>query len=78
MDADSLKKELMDLQQHEAFLDQEIASLSAKNEKELLHQYNDIKDAAQVVMGALADLERVTLLEMHKRFNMEPTNKTME
>lgn len=37
---------------------------------ELLHKYNDIKDATQRVLGALAVHEGVTVKEMHKRYNL--------
>lgn len=42
---------------------------------QLLHEYNDVKDAAQVVMGALADLEGTTVSEIHTRFGMDEYNK---
>ncbi|EDS25910.1 predicted protein [Culex quinquefasciatus] len=37
---------------------------------ELLHKYNDIKDATQRVLGALAVHEGVTVREMHRRYNL--------
>ena len=35
-----------------------------------LHEYNDIKDATQVVLGYLADLQGVTVKELHQKFGL--------
>lgn len=37
---------------------------------ELLHKYNDIKDATQVIISRLANMEQVTVAEIHKRYNL--------
>lgn len=37
----------------------------------LLHQYNDIKDAAQVVINHIANLEETTITEVHKRLELK-------
>lgn len=37
---------------------------------ELLHDYNDIKDAAQVVLGALARMKEVTIASLHKQYDL--------
>lgn len=34
----------------------------------LLHEFNDVKDAAQIVLGALANLEGKTFKEMHLHY----------
>lgn len=36
----------------------------------LLHQYNNIKDATQVVINHLANLEGTTITDIHKRLNL--------
>ena len=36
-----------------------------------LHHYNEIKDAAQIVMGRIADLDQITLREVHEHFGAE-------
>lgn len=36
---------------------------------ELLHQYNDVKDAAQVIIGALANVDTKTIKSLHEKFN---------
>lgn len=41
-----------------------------KEVMQLMHQYNDIKDATQVVLGKLSNLEGVTLKEMHLKYNL--------
>ncbi|XP_064121635.1 DNA repair protein SWI5 homolog [Macrobrachium nipponense] len=35
-----------------------------------LHRYNEIKDAAQLVMGRLAELEGVTVKEIHEKYGV--------
>lgn len=35
-----------------------------------LHKYNDIKDAAQIVLGRLAIIEGVTVAEIHRNYNL--------
>uniref|UniRef100_A0A1I8M9P3 Uncharacterized protein n=1 Tax=Musca domestica TaxID=7370 RepID=A0A1I8M9P3_MUSDO len=41
---------------------------------QLLHDFNDVKDAAQIVLGALANLECKTIKEMHLIYNL-PLNE---
>lgn len=36
----------------------------------LLHEYNNIKDATQIVLGALANLEGVTIKQMHLKYGL--------
>lgn len=70
--------QLANLIKQEADLDKEIATLkeSGFQVEELqghiqnLHRYNEIKDAAQLVLGRLAELEQVTVKEMHKKYNV--------
>lgn len=37
---------------------------------DLLHEYNEIKDAAQVVIGCIANIEKTTVKEIHQRLNL--------
>lgn len=39
-----------------------------------LHEYNDIKDITQMVLGQLAHLYGVTVTELHRKFNL-PTHE---
>ncbi|KOB72830.1 Rolly protein [Operophtera brumata] len=39
---------------------------------QLLHQYNDVKDATQVVIEHIANLEGTSVTEIHRRLNLEP------
>lgn len=72
--------QLANLIKQEADLDKEIAILkeSGFQVEELqihidnLHKYNEVKDAAQLVLGRLAELEQVTLKEMHKKYSVPP------
>lgn len=43
----------------------------------LLHQYNDAKDAAQVVINHIANVEGTTVSEIHKRLGLNDWNKTL-
>lgn len=36
----------------------------------LLHEYNDVKDATQCIVGALANLECVTIKSLHQKFDL--------
>ena len=70
-------QELKVLKEKEENLDKKIEFLEAKGFKvddlqyyiDELHHYNDIKDAAQIVMGRIADIDQVTFKEVHQRYN---------
>ncbi|KAG5883044.1 hypothetical protein JTB14_010433 [Gonioctena quinquepunctata] len=58
-------------------LDKEIGDLEKKGittdlqpQMTALHEYNDMKDLAQLVLGYLADVELVTITELHRRFDL--------
>lgn len=69
-------RSLQELLEREAELDRQIAELRAEGlsveeldeQIDLLHRYNDVKDAAQVVMGRLAELESVTVRSLHEKY----------
>lgn len=67
--------EKKDLHELEKSLDIELEKLKKKKKEKddimkALHQYNDIKDATQEVLGRLAILEGVTVAEMHRKYNL--------
>lgn len=72
------EEQLANLIKEEIELDKDINALKEKGFKteelkghiDRLHRYNDVKDAAQLVLGRLAEIERVTLKEMHKKYNV--------
>lgn len=39
---------------------------------QLLHQYNDIKDATQIVINHIANIEGTTVTKVHRRLNLQP------
>lgn len=39
-------------------------------EVQLLHQYNDIKDATQIVINHIANIEGTTVTKIHRRLNL--------
>lgn len=70
--------ELNSLRESEKELDEELAKLKAelnagtstKDTMDTLHEYNDIKDAAQVILGAIATIQGVTIASLHKQFDL--------
>lgn len=55
-------------------LEEEIKIDKWCNEKyvrvQLLHQYNNIKDATQIVINHIANIEGTTVTEVHQRLNL--------
>lgn len=51
----------------------ELAVAEDERKKEiidLLHKYNEIKDAAQVVIGCIANIEKTTVKDIHQHLNL--------
>ncbi|NXX94877.1 SWI5 protein, partial [Centropus bengalensis] len=76
---EALQRELEELKQKNQALDQEIAQLLSEGysleelEKHisLLHEYNDIKDAGQMLLGKLAVIQGVTTKELYPEYDLE-------
>ncbi|KAJ8944518.1 hypothetical protein NQ318_011776 [Aromia moschata] len=58
-------------------LDKEIADLVSKGvtadlqpQMQALHEYNEMKDLTQLVLGYLADAENVTVSDLHRRYDL--------
>lgn len=72
------EEQLDNLMKQEVDLDRDITALKKSGYKieelqshiDNLHRYNEVKDAAQLVLGRLAELEQVTLKEMHKKYKV--------
>lgn len=62
------KNELLD-QQLEDFKKRGI-STDLQPQIKALHDYNEMKDLTQVVLGYLANAEKVTITELHVRYNL--------
>ncbi|KAM9324329.1 DNA repair protein SWI5 homolog [Gastrophryne carolinensis] len=75
----ALKKEISELGEKEASLDMEISQLEAEGYSleeldqhiKLLHEYNELKDTGQMLLGRLAVLQGVTTKELYSEFGME-------
>lgn len=75
----TLIEEYQTLSRKEAQLDQEISNLTSSGASRsdvqtvmsLLHKFNEVKDATQVVLGRLATLEGQTIQQLHKRFGLD-------
>ncbi|KAK2584375.1 hypothetical protein KPH14_006761 [Odynerus spinipes] len=76
---DEKKEEYFKLLHLEKKVDKELNDLTSSREKYpsmkktmgLLHEYNDTKDATQVVFGALAELNNTTVKSIHKDYGLE-------
>lgn len=66
----NLKETYNKLTEAEAAIDQMLNDKKYVQVK-LLHQYNDIKDATQVVINHIANLEETTVTEVHKRLQLK-------
>lgn len=68
-------QEDQELNNLEKLLDVELNMLKKKKQEKdeiikALHQYNEIKDATQHVLGRLAIVEGVTVAEIHRKYNL--------
>lgn len=77
MDEEAKSIQLEALQAKRDSLQRKLDEMTPVNENarkieimDLLHQYNDIKDAAQIIIGALANLDGVTLKSLHEKFEL--------
>ncbi|XP_076211892.1 DNA repair protein SWI5 homolog, partial [Aptenodytes patagonicus] len=76
---EALRYEIKELKQKDLALDQEIAQLLSEGysleelEKHisLLHEYNDIKDAGQMLLGKLAVIRGVTTKQLYPEYDLE-------
>ncbi|XP_065068948.1 DNA repair protein SWI5 homolog [Rhopilema esculentum] len=74
----ALAKEVIMLKEKNDFLDKELEELEKQyTEEELdvhiekLHEYNDIKDIGQMLLGRLAEVEHTTTKELYARYGLE-------
>ncbi|XP_032867794.2 DNA repair protein SWI5 homolog [Tyto alba] len=76
---EALRYEIEELKQKDLALDQEIAQFLSEGysleelEKHisLLHEYNDIKDAGQMLLGKLAVIRGVTTKQLYPEYDLE-------
>lgn len=72
-------EEVAELQRRSAQLDTEIAQLEAEGYKveeldhhiDMLHEYNDLKDIGQTLLGRIAALRGTTTQALYKQFGLE-------
>lgn len=72
-----LSTEYRELLKVEKRLDSELERLnearrktSATDTMEQLHRYNDVKDATQIVIGAIARANGVTVASLHEKYDL--------
>lgn len=78
LQSETAEEQLTNLIKQEVELDKDIIALKESGFKteelqghiDNLHRYNEIKDAAQIVLGRLAEIEQVTLKEIHKKYGV--------
>lgn len=46
------------------------AEARKKEKIALLHEYNDVKDATQTIIGAVANIDQVTIKSLHLKYNL--------
>lgn len=74
-----MQREIEELKQKDLALDQEIAQLLAEGYSveeldahiALLHEYNEMKDTGQMLLGKLAMIREVTTKELYPEFGLE-------
>ncbi|KAJ6654616.1 hypothetical protein lerEdw1_006769, partial [Lerista edwardsae] len=79
VDKETLQREIEDLKRKDLGLDQEIAQLLTEGYSveeldahiALLHEYNEMKDAGQMLLGKLAVIRGVTTKELYPEFGLE-------
>ncbi|XP_044124973.1 DNA repair protein SWI5 homolog [Bufo gargarizans] len=75
----TLQRDISELKQKEASLDQEIEQLEADGccieeldrHISLLHEYNELKDTGQMLLGQLAVLRGVTTKDLYAEFGLD-------
>lgn len=67
---DRLTEEITELDRQINELKSKGVTTNLKPQMDVLHQYNDMKDLTQIVLGYIADAEHVTVGELHRRFGL--------
>ncbi|XP_077593436.1 DNA repair protein SWI5 homolog [Stigmatopora nigra] len=75
----SLEEEVQDLEKKQMQLDSEIAQLDLEGYKmeelnqhiDMLHEYNDIKDIGQALLGRIAALRGTTTRDLYSHFGLD-------
>lgn len=76
MSSKTLREEYDKLQEVESKIDRLLSEKDNKSIKvQLLHEFNDIKDATQIVINYIANVEGTTVSKVHKRLNLLDWNK---
>ncbi|XP_058015612.1 DNA repair protein SWI5 homolog [Ahaetulla prasina] len=78
-DKDILQHEVEELKRKELAVDQEIAQIKTEgynleeleNHITLLHEYNEIKDTGQMLLGRLAAIRGVTTKDLYSEFDLD-------
>ncbi|CAL5874074.1 uncharacterized protein PFLUO_LOCUS8361 [Penicillium psychrofluorescens] len=75
-----LRASITDLETQTAHLEAELAEITSKLKNDpnttvrqhirLLHEYNEIKDVGQGLMGMIADARGVRVVEIHREFGV--------
>lgn len=69
------KEKLKNLNREMEILDQELQKLGdetvlQQERMQLLHRYNDVKDATQILIGQLAEINSKTIKALHEEYEL--------
>ena len=67
----ALKKQLEDIEGEICSLGAEYSEGELQSHIEKLHEYNEIKDVGQILLGKLAEVEGVTSTQLYGRFGLQ-------
>lgn len=66
-----LKKELQSVEEEVAVLSRDYSEEELPLYIERLHEYNEIKDVGQLLLGKLAELQGTTTASLYERFGLD-------
>lgn len=69
---EKLTKELKEVNEELAPLEEKYTDEDVQDYIDALHEYNEVKDAAQMLMGKLAELQGVTVKKIHEDYGVSP------
>lgn len=69
-DVEELRKELESVESEIAELSKDHCEEELQQYIDLLHEYNEIKDVGQLLLGKIAEVQGTTTAELYERFEL--------
>lgn len=66
----NLLRENEELERNIAEFEDKGIDCDLKPQMQALHDYNEMKDATQMILGYLANIENVTIAQLHQKYNL--------